>query len=195
MSEVISLLKQSGAIVEGHFVLSSGRHGDRFFQCAKLLTYPDRTATALSGIAEQLRADIKTGKLQIDAVVGPAMGGIIVAYELGRQLGIPAFFTERDESGTMYLRREFELKPGQNILISEDVVTTAKSSWECARALGAMGGMVVALACILDRRAEGVDVPWPFYPASRVEAASWNPEDCELCKKGIPVVKPGAKKF
>ena len=195
MSDTLSLLKQSGALLEGHFLLSSGRHGDRYFQCARLLQYPDRAAAALSGVAETIRADIKAGKLQIDAIVGPAMGGIIVAYELGRQLGLPAFFTERDESGAMTLRRGFEVKPGQNILIAEDAVTTVKSSGESARAVEEMGGRIAALVCIVDRRAPGVEVSWPFYAACRVDAANWDAGDCELCKKGIPVVKPGSRKF
>jgi orotate phosphoribosyltransferase len=195
MNDVISLLKQSGALLEGHFLLSSGRHGDRYFQCAKLLEYPDRAAGALFGVAETLRADMKAGKLRIDAVAGPAMGGIIVAYELGRQMGLPAFFTERDEAGAMSLRRSFEVKPGQRILIAEDVVTTAKSSGECARILEGLGADIAALACIVDRRAAGVELAWPFYSACRVDAANWNAADCELCKKGIPLVKPGSRKF
>ena len=195
MNDTISLLKQSGALLEGHFLLSSGRHSNCYFQCARLLQCPDKAAAALSGIAELLRADIKAGKLQIDAIVGPAMGGIIVAYELGRQLGIPAFFTERDESGAMTLRRGFEVKPGQKLLIAEDVVTTAKSSGESARVLEELGGHIAALACIVDRRASGVEVSWPFYAACRVEAANWEAEECELCKKGIPLVKPGSRKI
>ncbi|MCL2232110.1 MAG: orotate phosphoribosyltransferase [Treponema sp.] len=195
MNDVISLLKQSGALLEGHFLLSSGRHGDRYFQCAKLLEHPDRAAAALAAVAEALKADMKAGKLRIDAVVGPAMGGIVVAYELGRQLGLPAFFTERDDAGTMTLRRGFEVKPGQNLLIAEDVVTTAKSSGECAKALEEAGGQIAAVVCIVDRRAPGVEVSWPFYAACRVEAASWDAGDCELCKKGLPLVKPGSRKI
>jgi len=195
MSDVVSLLKQSGALLEGHFLLSSGRHGDRYFQCARLLERPDRAAAALSGVVEMLRADMEAGKLHIDAVVGPAIGGIVVAYELGRQLGLPALFTERDDGGTMTLRRGFELKPGQKILIAEDVVTTAKSSGECARALEEMGGQISALVCVVDRRASGVEVPWPFYAACCVDAASWEAGDCELCKKSVPLVKPGSRKL
>ena len=194
MSDVISLLKQSGALLEGHFLLSSGRHGDRYFQCARLLQYPDRAAAALSVVAENLRADMKAGKLKIDAVVGPAMGGIIVAYELGRLLGLPAIFTERDESGTMTLRRGFEITAGQNLLIAEDVVTTAKSSGETAKVLEEMGGRIAALACIVDRRAAGLEAPWPFYPACRLEAGNWEAAECDLCKKGVPLVKPGSRK-
>ena len=194
MSDTISLLKESGALLEGHFLLSSGRHGDRYFQCARLLQYPDRAAAALSELADRLKADIKARKLQVDAIVGPAMGGIIVAYELGRQLGLPAFFTERDDSGVMTLRRGFELSPGQKLLIAEDVVTTAKSSGESARVLEEGGAKIAALACIVDRRAADVQVAWPFYAACRVEAASWDAGDCELCKKGVPLVKPGSRR-
>ena len=195
MNDTISLLKQSGALLEGHFLLSSGRHGDRYFQCAKLLEHPDRAAAALEAVAGQLRADMKAGKLHIDAVVGPAMGGIIVAYELGRQLGLPAFFTERDETGKMTLRRGFEVKPGQSFLIAEDTVTTTKSSGESAKVLEEHGGKIAALVCIVDRRMAGVEAAWPFYAACRVEAANWDADECELCKKGIPLVKPGSRKF
>jgi len=195
MNDPVSLLKQSGALLEGHFLLSSGRHGDRYFQCARLLEHPDRAAAALAGVAETLKADMKAGRLRIDAVVGPAMGGIVVAYELGRQLGLPAFFTERDDAGTMTLRRGFEVKPGQNLLIAEDVVTTAKSSGECAKALEEAGGQIAAVVCIVDRRSPSVEVPWPFYAACRVEAATWDAGDCELCKKGLPLVKPGSRKL
>jgi orotate phosphoribosyltransferase len=194
--EVLDLLRESGAMLEGHFLLTSGRHSDRYFQCAKLLQYPDKAAAALANVAAQIKADISAGKLKIDAVVGPAMGGIIVAYELGRQLGVPAFFTERDDTGAMSLRRGFEVKEGQNILISEDVVTTGKSSGECAAILEKMGGRVAALACLVDRRAaDAGDAAWPMYPAVKVNVENWEPENCELCKKGIPAVKPGSRKF
>jgi orotate phosphoribosyltransferase len=196
MSDIINLLKESGAMLEGHFLLTSGRHSDRYFQCAKLLQYPDRAASALAGVAERIREDIKAGKLAIDAVVGPAMGGIIVAYELGKQLGLPAFFTERDDTGAMVLRRGFEIESGQRILIAEDVVTTGKSSGECAAALEALGAKVAALACVVDRRAANTaDINWPMYPAARVQAANWDAADCELCKKEIPAVKPGSRKM
>ncbi|MDR0313626.1 MAG: orotate phosphoribosyltransferase [Treponema sp.] len=193
MSEIISLLKESGAMLEGHFLLSSGRHSDRYFQCARLMQFPDKAAKVLAVVAEQLKADMKSGKLKIDAIVGPAMGGIVVAYELGRQLGLPAFFTERNDKGIMCLRRGFEVKAGEHILIAEDVVTTGKSSGESATALEAQGAVIAALACIVDRR-QDQDIPWPFYPACRIDAANWDAADCELCKKGIPAVKPGSRK-
>jgi len=123
------------------------------------------------------------------------MGGIIVAYELARQLSLPAFFTERDDMGQMTLRRGFEVRQGQNLLIAEDVVTTAKSSGETARALEERGGKIAALACIVDRRSPDVLAPWPIFSACKIEAASWEEKDCELCKKGIPLVKPGSRKI
>jgi len=189
MNDTVSLMRESRDLVDGHFLLSSGRHSDHYFQCAKLLEHPARAAAALSTMAEQLKSDIKAGKLQIDAVVGPAIGGIIIAYELGRQLGLPAFFTERDVSGVTTLRRRFEVKPGQNILIVDDVVITAKASRECAKVLEERGAKIAALACIVDFRSSNAKLPWPFYACCRLEANIWEAADCELCKKGVPIVK------
>ncbi|MDR1575804.1 MAG: orotate phosphoribosyltransferase [Treponema sp.] len=196
MENIINLLRKSGAMLEGHFLLSSGRHSDRYFQCARLLQYPDKAAAALGPVADRIREDLASGKLALDAVAGPAMGGIIVAYELGRLLGLPAFFTERDDSGAMTLRRGFEVRPGQRILIAEDVVTTGKSSGECAVVLEALGAKVTALACVVDRRAaDAGDLPWPIYPAVKVNAGNWDAGSCEPCKRGLPVVKPGSRKI
>ncbi|MDR0472633.1 MAG: orotate phosphoribosyltransferase [Treponema sp.] len=195
MNDVINLLRDSGALLEGHFLLSSGRHSNSYFQCARLLQYPDRAAAALEKAAEQIRADINSGKLKIDIIAGPAMGGIIVAYELGRQLGLPAIFTERDDTGTMSLRRGFEIEKGQRILIAEDVVTTAKSSGETAKALEKKGAVIAALACIVDRRSAGIEVSWPFYSAIQISAENWEADNCVFCKQGIPVTKPGSRKI
>ena len=153
-----------------------------------------------SVLLERIRAEkqklIKSGKIKIDLVVGPAMGGIIAAYEVARQLGLPAIFTERDENGIMVLRRGFEIQNGQNILIVEDVVTTGKSSMECATALEKIGGKITALTCVVDRRAaDAGDIPWTFYPACKMEVSSWDASDCALCKQGIPVIKPGSRKI
>jgi orotate phosphoribosyltransferase len=183
-------------MLEGHFLLSSGRHSDKYFQCAKLLQHPAGAAAALAPAVERIRADIAAGKIAVDAVVGPAMGGIIAAYEIGRQLGLPAFFTERGDDGKMTLRRGFEVQAGERILITEDVITTGKSFGECAEVLEALGAKISALACVVDRRADGnAPTPWPLYAACRVEAANWDAENCELCKKGIPAVKPGSRKI
>jgi orotate phosphoribosyltransferase len=195
MHKPINLLRDSGAMLEGHFLLSSGRHADRYFQCAKLFYYPDRAAEALAGVADRLRADRTAGLLSIDAVAGPALGGIIAAYELARQLGLPALFTERDEQGRMSLRRGFEVRPGQRILIAEDVVTTAKSSGEAAHALEALGAQIAALACVVDRRAPDAPAPWPLYAACTIHAETWLPDACPLCRQSLPLNKPGSRIF
>ncbi|MDL2297020.1 orotate phosphoribosyltransferase [Bacteroidales bacterium OttesenSCG-928-B11] len=181
---VIDQLKQSEALLEGHFLLSSGRHSNRYCQCAKLLQYPDRAAKVLSVVAGKVK------DLHIDVVVGPAMGGIIVAYELGRQLGVPAIFTER-ENGEMTLRRGFEINPGQRILITEDVVTTGKSSLETIKVLEGMGAEVVGIACIVNRSTG--ELGYPLFDAVRLDIESWDTADCPLCKEGKPYVKPGSR--
>ncbi|MCL1994358.1 MAG: orotate phosphoribosyltransferase [Spirochaetes bacterium] len=195
MDKAMTILKECGAFLEGHFLLSSGKHSNVYIQCAKLFQHPDKAAAAMAAVAEKIRQDMQSGGLAVDAVAGPAIGGILPAYELGRQLGLPAFFTERDDGGVMRLRRGFELKPGQRVVIVEDVVTTGKSSLECAKALEAEGAAVAGLACVVDRRLAGeADMPWPFYPAVKVAAGNWEAADCDLCKQGTPAVKPGSRK-
>jgi len=202
MEKIIELLRESGALLEGHFLLSSGRHSDKYFQCAKLLQYPDKAKAVLRTVVEKINSDIKAGKLKIDIVAGPAMGGIIAAWEAARQLGLPAIFTERDENGTMSIRRGFEIQNGQNVLIVEDVITTGKSSKECAQALIKAGAVITALGCVVDRRSEEtinseqlIVKSEYFYPAVKLEAGNWDACDCALCKKGIPAVKPGSRKM
>jgi orotate phosphoribosyltransferase len=181
---IIEHLKQSEALLEGHFLLSSGRHSNRYCQCAKLLQYPDKAAEVLSVVVEKLK------DIPIDIVVGPAMGGIIVAYELGRQLGVPAIFTER-EDGKMTLRRGFELHQGQRVLITEDVVTTGKSSFETIEALKEYGVEIAGIACIANRSIG--DIGYPVFEAIKLNIESWEPENCPLCKQGIPYMKPGSR--
>jgi len=194
MEKIVELLRETQAMLEGHFLLSSGRHSDRYFQCAKLLQYPDKAQAVFEDTVLKIKEDIKKGKLKIDLVAGPAMGGIIAAYEVARQLSLPAIFTERDENGIMSIRRGFEIKKGYNILIVEDVVTTGKSSLECAASLEQQGAVVSALACVVDRRTEET-VTWPFYPAVKLSAGNWEKSECTLCKNGIPAVKPGSRKI
>ncbi|MDR0557414.1 MAG: orotate phosphoribosyltransferase [Treponema sp.] len=194
MIDAITLLKESGAMLEGHFLLSSGRHSNRYVQCAKLLQHPDKAALALAPVAERIHEAMQAGVICVDAIVGPALGGVIVAYELGRQLGLPAFFTERDDSGAMTLRRGFEVRESMSVLIAEDVITTAKSSLETAAALERLGARIAALACIIDRRAEGAQVVLPLYAAAKIEAANWDERDCALCRQGVPAIKPGSRK-
>jgi orotate phosphoribosyltransferase len=183
---VIDTLRESEALLEGHFLLSSGRHSDRYCQCAKLLQYPDKAEKVVKIIAGKLK------DVDFDIVVGPAMGGIVVAYELARQVGKPGIFAERVD-GEMAFRRGFEIKQGQKVIISEDVVTTGKSSLEVAKIIEDMGGIVVGLACIVDRRAEGVNFPYPIYSAVKLEIKSYEKDVCPMCEEGLPYVKPGSR--
>jgi orotate phosphoribosyltransferase len=198
MSDVVQILSECKAMLTGHFLLSSGKHSSQYFQCARLLQHPDRAATVIGTVADRIKAEIKAGNLQVDSVIGPAMGGIVVAYELGRQLGIPAFFTERDDEGKMALRRGFEIKPGEKIIIAEDVVTTGKSTLETAEQIKAMGGVVVASICIVDRRPANAEdpFPWTLFAAARIPAVIWDADECPLCKEGkTPAIKPGSRKI
>lgn len=197
MSDVAAILTECKAMLTGHFLLSSGKHSSQYFQCARLLQYPDRAQTVVADVVSAINRDIQAGKISIDSVIGPAMGGIVVAYELGRQLGLPAFFTERNDEGIMTLRRGFEIKSGEKIIIAEDVVTTGKSTLETAEQIRLMGGEVVASICIVDRRPEGQEspFPWPLYAALRQPAVIWDASECPLCKEGTsPAVKPGSRK-
>ena len=184
--DVVEILKECGALLEGHFLLSSGKHSNRYCQCAKLMQYPDKTEKVISIVAEKVK------DLGIDVVVGPAMGGITAAYELGKQLGIRAIFTER-ENNVMTLRRGFEIKPGEKILIMEDVVTTGKSSIETANVLENYGGIVVGIGCIVDRKSSEIHLP--IYSAVELEFETYDSSGCPLCKNGSEPVKPGSRKF
>ena len=183
---MIELLKQTDALLEGHFLLSSGKHSNRYVQCARILRYPDKAEAILKPVAEKLK------EMKIDLLVGPAMGGILVAYELGRQLGIEAIFTERVDN-IMALRRGFEVSEGMNIVICEDVVTTGKSSMEVEALLESMGAKVIAIASIIDRTNEELELP--LISSLRVEIDTFDADDCPLCKQGTPVVKPGSRKM
>jgi orotate phosphoribosyltransferase len=185
-TDVVKILKECDALLEGHFLLSSGKHSNRYCQCAKLMQYPDKTEKVISIVTEKVK------DLGIDVVVGPAMGGITAAYELGRQLNKRAIFTER-ENNIMTLRRGFTIKPGENILIMEDVVTTGKSSLETAKVLEGMGGIVIGIGCIVDRKSSEIDLP--IYSAVELEFETYEADSCPLCKDGSSPVKPGSRKF
>ena len=183
---MIEILKETDALLEGHFLLSSGKHSNRYVQCAKVLRYPDKAEQILKPVAEKLK------EMDIDVLVGPAMGGIIVAYELGRQLGLEAIFTERVDN-IMALRRGFEIKEGSKVVICEDVVTTGKSSMEVKELLESMGAKVLAIASIIDRTSSKLELD--VISSLRVDIDTYDKEDCPLCKAGIEVVKPGSRKF
>ncbi|MDR0910818.1 MAG: orotate phosphoribosyltransferase [Spirochaetaceae bacterium] len=195
MTSVSDILLNCDAMLEGHFLLSSGRHSNRYFQCARLFQFPDKAALALENVVKTLKKEIEEGRLHIDYVCGPAIGGIIAAYEVARQLGLPAIFTERNEEGAMSLRRGFSLKPGDKVLLAEDVVTTGKSSGEAALALKACGAEIVAEACVVNRSGKEQPLDWPLYPACTIEAQTWDAKDCPLCKAGSTAIKPGSRKM
>lgn len=184
---VIDILKKTETLLEGHFLLSSGKHSDRYIQCAKILQYPEEAEKVLMTVVNQLK------RIEIDVVLGPAMGGIIVAYEIGRQLGKKAIFSERDkENDSMVLRRGFEIKKGEKVLITEDVVTTGKSALEAINVVQSLGGEVVGIACIADR-SQG-KLHYPIYSAIKLNIESYEKDDCPLCKKGLPYIKLGSRK-
>lgn len=182
-------LRQEDALLRGHFRLSSGLHSDTYVQCARFLRRPDLAAPAAAALAGQIQA----AGLQADAVVGPAMGGVVIGYELARQLGVPGIFTERDADGQMTLRRGFTVTPGERIVIAEDVVTTGKSTLEVARVLREMGAEVLAVASLIDRTGGKGGLDFPHFALLSVQAATFAPESCPLCAAGVPVVKPGSR--
>ena len=136
---------------------------------------------------------LQAAGLQPDTVVGPAMGGVVIGYELARQLGVPGIFTERDADGQMTLRRGFAVTPGEKIIIAEDVVTTGKSTLEAAKVLRAMGAEVLAVASLIDRTGGNGGLDFPHFALLSVQAATFAPENCPLCAAGVPVVKPGSR--
>lgn len=184
---VIEKLIEAGAYLEGHFLLSSGRHSNRYCQCAKLFENPAIAAEVIAPVAKQLE------NVEFDLIVGPAMGGVIAAYELSRQTGKPNIFTER-ENNIMCLRRGFSIKQGAKIIIMEDVVTTGKSTKEVAEVIKSLGGVVVGAACIVDRGVEGLG--FQLYSAAKISIDSFDSSECPLCAKGeIELTKPGSRKF
>ncbi|MGI4871331.1 MAG: orotate phosphoribosyltransferase [Janthinobacterium lividum] len=182
-------LREEGALLSGHFKLSSGLHSDTYVQCARFLRKPGLAAPAMAVLASHLRA----AGLVPDVVVGPAMGGVVVSYELARQLGVPSLFTERDANGEMTLRRGFTLSPGERVVIAEDVVTTGKSTLEVARVLAAMGVEVLAVASLIDRTDGNAGLPFPNFALLPVQAAVFATDAVPAHLVGIPAVKPGSR--
>ncbi|MFP3943120.1 MAG: orotate phosphoribosyltransferase, partial [Alphaproteobacteria bacterium] len=167
--EVLEEFRQAGALLEGHFILSSGLHSPVFFQKALVFQYPERTERLCRALAQKVR---EAGITDIETVVSPAVGGIIPGYETARALGVPAIFTEREE-GVVTLRRGFELKPGQRVLLVEDVVTTGLSSRECLEAIQETGAEVLAGACLIDRSGGKADIGAPLVALAQVDAPAY----------------------
>jgi orotate phosphoribosyltransferase len=179
--------RETGALLEGHFVLSSGLHSPIYLQCALVLQHPRRAEEFGRGIAEHFRGE------KIETVVAPAIGGIVIGHEVARALGARFIWTERENS-EMTLRRGFSIAPGERILVVEDVVTTGGSTLETVEALRAAGGNVVGAASIIDRSSGKADVGVPRIAIATLDVPLVKSAVCEACKRGEPFAKPGSRK-
>ena len=189
MSNAVEILKECEAFLEGHFLLSSGRHSSAYCQMAYLQQHPDKSAEVMSLVADQLK------DMDIDVVVGPAMGGIVYAYELGKQLGKRAIFTERVDK-VMTLKR-FSINPGEKCVIAEDVVTTGISSLETKRVIEEAGGICLGITCVVDRTKPEAPSPIPILASAlKLDLPNYTPEECPICKEGkLPLVHLGSRKM
>ena len=189
--EVLQTFSDCGALLTGHFLLTSGLHSPRYLQCALVLQHPPIAEKLGSALAAEAKADDSIGP--IDLVVAPALGGVIVAHEVARALGVRALFTERQDS-TMTLRRGFQLNPGERCFVVEDVVTTGGSTREVIEVVRALGGIVAGAGSLIDRSGGAVDLGVPRHALAVLEVPTYKPEDCPLCKEGTTAIKPGSRK-
>jgi orotate phosphoribosyltransferase len=184
--EILDIFIKTGVMQEGHFKLTSGRHSDKYMQCAKLFINADVSEKMSIELADKFKND------KIDIVVGPAVGGIILSYEVSRQLGVPNIFAER-ENGNMTFRRGFTLEKGMNVLVVEDVVTTGGSVKEVVTLTKSLGANVVGVGSIVDRSNSKVDFGVKFEAVLPMEVISYEPDECPICKTGAPITKPGSR--
>ena len=187
--EVLAEFRASDALLEGHFILSSGLRSPRYLQCARVLMDPARGARLAQALATRLPDKVKA---RLDLVVSPAMGGIIAGHEMGRALGLDALFVERPD-GVFALRRGFRIVPGQKVLLMEDVVTTGLSSREAIEAVKEAGGDVIAAAALVDRSNGTADLGVPFYPLIRLDVPTYTPGALPPELAALPPVKPGSR--
>ena len=188
--QVLEEFRSCGALLEGHFKLSSGKHSGHYLQCARVLMNPARAARLAEATCAQIPAEVLD---QVDVVVSPAMGGIIMGQEVGRALGKDALFLERPE-GTFHLRRGFALEQGARVLMVEDVVTTGLSSREAIAAVGREGGEVIAECSLVDRSAGSVDLGVPFYPLVAIDFPTYDEDNIPEELARVAVTKPGSRK-
>jgi len=187
--EILDEFRAADALLEGHFILSSGLRSPRYLQCARVLMDPARAERLARALAAKLPSAVHS---QLQAVVSPAMGGVIIGHEMGRALGLPAMFVERPE-GVFELRRGFRLAPGTKVLMVEDVVTTGLSSREAIQAVRAAGGDVIVEAALVDRSGGGVDLGVPFVPLIRIDVPTYEADALPAELASIPAVKPGSR--
>jgi orotate phosphoribosyltransferase len=185
--QVLDAFQRYGALLDGHFLLTSGLHSNCYIQCALVLQHPE-VATQLGAQLAEFFKDIP-----IDLVAGPALGGVLVAQEVARALGVRALFAEREQE-KMCLRRGFFVAPGERALVVEDVVTTGGSTREVIDVVTESGAQVVGVGALIDRRAGNLDLGVPFHALLSLEIATYHPETCPLCRSGLPAVKPGSRK-
>jgi orotate phosphoribosyltransferase len=188
--EVLNQFRESGALLEGHFILTSGLRSPMYLQCAKVLMHPERAALLCAELAGRIRAAL--GDAGINLVVSPAMGGVVVGYEMGRQLGVPAIFAERVD-GRFALRRGFEIEAGARVLMMEDVVTTGLSSRECIECIREYGGDVVAAGCLVDRSGGEADVGAPMFALTQMKVPAYREDELPPELAAIPAIKPGSR--
>jgi len=184
--QILQLFKETGALLEGHFILTSGLHSSRYFQCAKVFQYPWIGEKLCKGIADHFR------KENIAVVVSPAVGGIVVGQEIARLLGVRSIFTERTD-GEMTLRRGFEVKSGEHVLVAEDVTTTGGSVCEVMDVVKSQGGEVIAVTAVVDRSGGKAQFGVPYFSLFQMEVKNFSPEACPMCKSGSVAVKPGSR--
>jgi len=177
---------KSGALLEGHFVLRSGLHSGKFFQAALLLQYPDLAEQYCSALAEKFK---NSG---VEAVISPAVGGLIVGHEMAKALGVRAIFADKQD-GELVLKRGFSIKPGEKILVAEDVVTRGGRVQQTVDLVREKGGNVVGIAVVIDRSAGNASFDVPFESLAKLELETFQPEQCPLCQEGVPIEKPGSK--
>ena len=185
--QTLAMFQDTGALLEGHFQLTSGMHSPRYLQCALVLQHPERAAWVGQQLAAHFRHE------NISAVVAPAIGGIIVAHEAARALGVRALFSER-ENGAMTLRRGFRLQAGERVLVVEDVVTTGGSTRETIDAVSRAGGVVAGAGSVVDRSGGAVDIGVRRVALLTLEVPAYDPADCPLCQQGSVAIKPGSRK-
>ena len=183
---LLSIFQKTGALLDGHFLLTSGLHSPRYLQCALVLQHPEHAEWCGKALAEHFADE------SISVVVAPAIGGIIIAHEAARALGARALFTER-EAGVMTLRRGFQIAPGERALVVEDVVTTGGSTRETIDAVTRAGGVVVGAGSLVDRSAGAVDIGVRRVALLTLNVPAYEAADCPLCKQGIPAIKPGSR--
>jgi orotate phosphoribosyltransferase len=183
-----ALFRKTGAVLDGHFLLTSGLHSPVYWEKFRILEHPEYTQKLCAMIAARFK------KERIEVVAGPTTGGIILAFEIAKQMGLRCIFAEKEENGKRAFRRGFVLNPGERVLVVDDILTTGKSVREVLEAVAEKKAVVVGIGVLVDRSEHGLDFGYPLYSCLRSETLAYTPEECPLCKAGIPLVKPGSSK-